>query len=61
MFMMISFWRLAIACPFLPLYWVKPEGGLKLIGARRDFLFCVDFSFDNYRICRDFNNIQIDL
>jgi hypothetical protein len=39
MFMMISFWGLPLACPFLPLYWVKPAGVPKLIGAWQIFSF----------------------
>jgi len=40
---------LTLAGPILPLYWVKPAGVPKLIGARRTF-FGEVFLRDNYRI-----------
>jgi hypothetical protein len=33
MFITISFSGLLLACPFLPLYWIKPAGVPKLLGA----------------------------
>jgi hypothetical protein len=37
MFMMNSFWGLTLAGPILRLYWVKPAGAPKLIGASQFF------------------------
>jgi hypothetical protein len=47
MFMTISFLRLTLGCPFLPLYLVKPAGAPKLIGAWQIFSFELDFSGDD--------------
>lgn len=58
---MISFLGLTLAGPILSLYWVKPAGAPKLIGAWQIFSFCVDFLRDNYRIYCGFNNIHIGL
>jgi hypothetical protein len=59
MFMMISFWGLTLASPILPLYWVKPAGAPKLIGAWQIFSFWVDFGRENFRRYFGFRNIQI--
>jgi hypothetical protein len=52
---------LTLAGPILPLYWVKPAGSPKLIGARQIFSFCVGFLRDDDPIYCGFKNIHIGL
>jgi len=59
MFMMISLERLTLACPFLPLYRVKPPRAPKLIAVWQIFSCGVDFLRGKRRIHCGFKNIRI--
>jgi len=52
---------LTLAGPILRLYWVKPAGVPKLIGARRIFLEKFSYATITGSIYCGFNNIHIGL